>query len=223
MKSIALVSGFDSRVMFEILRREEPGIEAAYFKLGMPNQEQEMASLPAGTHVFDAPWDHPYQGGVPDLTGRDLLMCARVVIALAPDRIYLGQLPEEVGNFRDNNHVTTSLYSAVLSQIAGKPVTVSYPLVERGLTKFALAKEGARLGLDLPSFNSCFAGGCGQCYKCAIRRAIDITLGAQCSYEELEALLRMGGAIERGLLEHFGKPNTAELLQEKFREKHDRN
>lgn len=180
MNHVALVGGFDSQIMAAMLMKEVEGLKCVHFN-SFANSKAEFLTSPFKLEQVTVRLPMKSDDDVPDLTGRDMLMCTYVAMVYQADRIYLGMLPEDLNSYPDLSIIYAAKLSALLSETFAREITVSYPFVERGMSKLEVAKAGLRLGINVSSLVSCFKdtgdGGCGRCRKCLSRYAVEYALG----------------------------------------------
>ena len=223
MKAVVLVSGFDSIVLLEYLKREDKDRELipVYFKFGLPNQERELLQLPEGTKIVDVPDRLQFHGldftngNIPDLKGRTTLMHVIACQLFRPDAVFSGVLPSD-GYDESSVHCQHSL-SATLTYMSGKNVGVVFPWLWKNFSKDKVLELAISYGMDYGSLVSCNdATDCGICRKCIDRMLAEIRTGGEVDDEKKLAFLLTTGALSGSeiceVCGYFGASTPGEAL-----------
>lgn len=220
MKSVILVSGMDSIVLLETLKREGLNPLPVYFKLGIPSEGLEIKNLPNGTVVHNFPEEFNFsdlsheEGVVLDLLGRSTIMYLLLAKKYRPDVIYAGTLVRDSCYSEANN---TSRYglSCILSNMLEKNVSVSWPFVDKGYSKVDVIKKALSYEMDLDKLVSCHGSApCGTCFKCVERVMACLDLGVPNDFD-IAKLLTSGNITDEEIekiYSYFKTRDTSEIF-----------
>lgn len=217
-KSVILVSGFDSIILLENLKRQGINPTPVYFKFGVPSEENEIANLPEGTQIHDIPdefkfYDKDFSDGkIPDLYGRTTIMHVLAARRYEPDVIFSGVLADDP--YRESEYYAKSTLTTTLTVMLGKQCAVSWPWQELEVTKRDLVYMAVEYGLDLKKLVSCYQPEpCGSCPKCNIRTMAEIDFASDIDLAKLLTTGELSNEQVEEIYQFFGTDDPAEIFQ----------
>ncbi len=175
---VALVSGLDSIVLYEMLSKNNPNILPVYFKWGFDIDDAEIAKLPEGTVIHEIPEYLKFDVDVGsreciNLDGRDTIMMNMIMHIYKPSVIYKGTILNDE-SYVESNFMFTQKIAHTWSLINRKTTEIKHPFQTKSKRDVIVLAE--TMNINPLEFQYCYneSGNCGYCNKCRMTRLLSM-------------------------------------------------
>ena len=240
--SILYSGGLDSRIMWELAKRNNPNdeIKLVYWDHGQPVARREIETLPNEVEIRKVDWlnlpeqELVHQRGRREgkimIPGRNLALAVLTACQDLPDELWIGALHGETHEKgTDKNYTFLTMLQDTLNYVIGpfleSKISVKFPLEEMGLNKMSAVSWAIEVGIspeELLKTRSCHSSTtdrCGNCIQCFKRYCAFGMSGFKEEYDVHPLMSEFGKKFvkdmlncEAGIDDYYDEDSRAEII-----------